>query len=263
MPTNGVARELWMRDVMEQSIDLMKNRIVNILNDKNPSIFLFGSVVLDDFKLGWSDIDIICLVDKTIQDEQANELVDLRQTLKAEHEENPYFRLFEGGMLTLDAFLHNAEDTVVYWGTSGQRITNRYELCPLSKIELIEAGRRLCGNDFRHLIPHPTRAEIVDAIRNHYETVRQHGKSGSGWLLDLARCLYTLRTNKIIAKTKAGEWAICENLCPDISIMRRVLEIRNNPLQLKKNKEVKQWEKTLGLHIQKFADVLEKEMHLV
>ncbi|MCL1845760.1 MAG: DUF4111 domain-containing protein [Defluviitaleaceae bacterium] len=247
---------------MEQSIKLMKDRIVSILSDNNPSVFLFGSVVLGDFKLGWSDIDIICLVDKAIQDKQANELVNLRQTLKAEHEKNPYFRLFEGGMLTLDAFLHNAEDTVVYWGTSGQRITNRYELCPFSKIELIGNGRRLCGNDFRHLVSLPQRAEIVEAIRNHYETIRQHGKSGGGWLLDIARCLYTLRTNKIIAKTKAGEWAIGENLCPDTSVMRRVLEIRNNPLKLKNSKEVKRWEDTLGLHIQNFADVLEKEMYL-
>ena len=66
---------------MEQSIELMKNKIVNILNDKNPSIFLFGSVVL---------------------------------------------QLFECGVVTPNTFFHNTKDTVIYWGTSGQRITNRY-----------------------------------------------------------------------------------------------------------------------------------------
>jgi len=109
---------------MEQSINIMVNRITNILHDNNPSIFLFGSVVLDDFKLGWSDIDFICLTKKTITNEQANELVNLRQTLLAEYPGDKYFRLFEGGMLSLDAFINNVDDTVVYWGTSGQRITN-------------------------------------------------------------------------------------------------------------------------------------------
>jgi len=246
---------------MEQSINLIVSRIASILKDNNPSIFMFGSVVLGDFKLGWSDIDIICLTEKTIPDKQANELVNLRQTLMAEQEGNPYFRLFEGGMLTLHAFLRNTKDTAVYWGTSGQRITDKYSLCPFSKMELLENGRLLYGSDFRHMITAPTRAEIIGAIKSHYETIRQHGKTGSGWLLDIARCLYTLKTNKIIAKTKAGEWAIAANLCPDVSIMKKVLEIRNNPLELKNSEEAKKWEDTLEPYIQSFADVLEKELH--
>ena len=35
--------------------------------------------------------------------------------------DNPYYRSFEGGMLTLDAFLSKKTDRVVYWGTSGDR----------------------------------------------------------------------------------------------------------------------------------------------
>jgi len=247
---------------MEQSIDIMVNRITSILQDNNPSIFLFGSAVRDDFKLGWSDIDIICLTDKPIQNVQANKLVNLRQTLTSEHERNPYFRLFEGGMLTLDAFLNNVDDIVVYWGTSGQQIANTYKLCPFGKTELLENGRLLYGNDIRYLIPYPTRAEIIEAIINHYKTIRQHGKSGGGWLLDIARCLYTLRTNKIIAKTKAGEWALAENICPDISIMNKIVEIRKNPLEFKDNKDINQWLSNLEPHIQKFADILEEELRL-
>ncbi|MCL2285301.1 MAG: DUF4111 domain-containing protein [Firmicutes bacterium] len=245
---------------MEQSINTMVNRITNILNNNNPSIFLFGSIVLDDFKLGWSDIDLICLTDKPIQSQQADELVNLRQTLLSEHEGNPYFRLFEGGLLTLDAFLQNAEDTVIYWGTSGQQITNTYQLCPFSTIELLENGRLLYGDDFRQLISFPTREEVIKAIKSHYDTIRQHGKSGGGWLLDIARCLYTLRTNKIIAKTNAGEWAINENICPDTTIMEKVVQIRKNPLELRCDDKIQRWEKSLGQHIQRFADVLEVEL---
>ena len=245
---------------MEQSIKIMVNRITEILENNNPSIFLFGSVVLDDFKLGWSDIDFICLTEKSITNEQADELVNLRQTLLAEYPGNKYFRLFEGVMLTLQAFLNNDEDTVVYWGTSGQRLTNRGGLCPFGKIELLESGRLLCGNDFRHFISYPTRKEIIEEIKKHYETIRQQGNFGGTWYLDIARCLYTLKTNKLIAKTKAGEWAIDENICPDISVMKKIVEIRKNPIELKNDEEIKRWLKTLGEHIQKFADVLEAEL---
>lgn len=245
---------------MEHSINIMLSKLVNILKDNEPSIFLFGSVVLDDFKLGWSDIDIICLTNKAVQEQQANELVNLRQTLLVQYQGNPYFRLFEGGILTLDAFLNNDKDTVVYWGTSGQRLTDKFELDPFARIELLENGRLLFGNDFRHLILYPTKTDIVDAIQHHYTTIRMHGKSGGGWLLDIARCLYTLKTGKVIAKTKAGEWAIKENLCPDVEVMKRVVEIRKNPLVLINDEETKQWQKTLEPYIQKFADVLEAEL---
>ena len=254
---------------MEQSIEVMVNRITNILKDNDPSIFLFGSVVYDDFKLGWSDIDFICLTQKAINEKQSDELVNLRQTLLAEYPGNKYFRLFESIMMTLEAFLNNADDTVVYWGTSGQRLINNGELSPFGKIELLEKGRLLFGNDFRHLISYPTRTEIIETTKQNYEMISKSGIEypGIGWFLDIARCLYTLKTNKVIPKTKAGEWAIEENICPDASIMKRVLEIRKNPLEYKKSKETKEWseeirewEKTLAPDIQKFIDVLKAEL---
>jgi len=244
---------------MEQSINIMVNKMESILHDNEPSILLFGSVVHDDFRLGWSDIDFICLTAKTLSSEQANELVNLRQTLTESYPGNLYFRLFEGAVMTIEAFNKNADDTVVYWGTSGQRIIKNWELCTFGKMELLESGKLLCGNDFRHLISYPTRHEIIAAIKNHYNTIRQHGKSGGGWFLDIARCLYTLKTNKVITKTKAGEWALQENICPNIAIMKKIIEIRKNPLKFN-NEETKQWQNTLGECIQKFANILEVEL---
>jgi len=243
----------------------MVKRIVNILNDNMPSIFLLGSVVLDDFKLGWSDIDFICLTEKIINNEQANELVNLRQTLLAEEPGNKYYRLFEGVMMTLEAFLNNYEDNVIYWGTSGQRFTNKGGLSPFSKMELLENGSLLYGNDFRYLISYPTRTEIVEAIKETYENISKYGIEypGGSWLLDIARCLYTLKTNKVIAKTKAGEWAVKENICPDVSVMERVIEIRKNPIELKNSEETKEWNKTLGPNIQRLLDVLKIELERI
>jgi len=79
---------------MGKNIEIMVNRITSILQDSEPSIFLFGSIMHDDFQLGWSDIDFICLTAKVISTEQGNELVNLRQILLGEYPGNQYFRLF-------------------------------------------------------------------------------------------------------------------------------------------------------------------------
>lgn len=251
---------------MKQSIEIMKNRIVNILLHNKPSVYLYGSVVLEDFKLGWSDIDILCLTEKTITDEQANKLVNLRKELLDEYIGNLYFRLFEGGFLTLDAFINDIPDTVVYWGTSGQRITSKYNFDPFSMIELKENGYLLYGDDVRNKFSYPTNDDIKKAVINHYNTIRKYAVTtnrslySGGWLLDIARCIFTLRTGKIIAKTKAGKWALENNLVPDVEIMKKVINIREEPNKYKYDDEIMKWTERLGEYIQSFADVLEKEI---
>lgn len=102
---------------LQIAIQRMINKIAEILAPCMPSIYLHGSVVAGDFRLGWSDIDILVLTESKITEEQAKMLVGLRQTMLADEPGNPYYRSFEGGMLTLDAFLSKKPDRVVYWGT--------------------------------------------------------------------------------------------------------------------------------------------------
>ena len=97
---------------MQRAIDKMVRKISSILSDVKPSIYLYGSSVLDDFKLGWSDIDILVLTDSQMSEGQAQLLVGLRQAMLADEPGNLYYRSFEGGMLTLDAFLSGASDRV-------------------------------------------------------------------------------------------------------------------------------------------------------
>lgn len=122
------------------SINGMVREISRILADCGPTIYLYGSSALNDFRLGWSDIDILVLTEKQISESQANLLVNLRRTMLADEPDNLYYRSFEGAMLTRSAFLANADDRVIYWGTSGERITDRYLLDGFGKTELIESS---------------------------------------------------------------------------------------------------------------------------
>lgn len=244
----------------------MKNSIVDILCSNKPSIYLYGSLVLDDFKLGWSDIDILCLTQTPMTDTQTSRLVNLRQELSEEYKGNKYFRSFEGEISLLEAFKTKSQDSVVYWGSSGQRINEISYFDVFGTMELLDYGILLYGEDIRDQIKYPTDDVVKAKIIHHYDAIRKHAqKTGSsilsaGWLLDIARCLYTLRTGKIIAKTKAGEWAIENNLAPDAEILKKAVEIRKQPLKYKEDNSALNWSKTLGEYIQRFADVLEREL---
>ncbi len=250
-----------------QSIHTMAGRIAGILGDNLLSVVLYGSIPLDDFRPGWSDIDLVVFTRGSIAPEQAAELLTLRQTLAAEHPENPFFRCFEGGMLPLESFLSGQEDTVVYWGTSGQRLDTRYHCDCFSMLEICRHSRLLLGEDVRPMLPLPSRDELIAGAAAHLCTIRLHAQQTGpslyafGWLLDIARCLYTLRTGGIIGKTPAAHWALEKNLCPVPEALQAAISARHNPAATRQTPGMMAMAAGLGPDIQRFADVLEKELH--
>ena len=155
----------------EPSLRAMTGRIAGILSDCGPTIYLYGSVPLCDFRPGWSDIDILVLTEKPIKEAQAGQLLNLRQAMLAEEPGNPYYRSFEGGMLSLDGFLNHTPDTVVYWGTSGQRLTDRYVFDVFCMAELLKYGVLLWGNDVRGRFRMPD----MDELRVYRPTMKPFG----------------------------------------------------------------------------------------
>lgn len=121
--------------------------------------------------------------------------------------------------------------------------------------ELLDSGILIHGEDLRSKMIYPTYAQMRDDVIRHVRAAREHGVV-VGWLLDIARGIYTLRTGKIISKTAAGEWALIEGLCPDADALRKTVEIRKQPLcYAKEEKNVD------NAVIQRFADVLEVELN--
>ena len=250
----------------QKAIQVMVSAISRELAENQPSVYLYGSAVLDDFRLGWSDIDILVLTQKPISQTQAQELVALRQKLLAQNPDNPYYRSFEGGMLTLSAFCSGERDCVVYWGTSGQRITDTYSFDSFCMTELLQSGQLLYGTEIRDRLVLPGYGVLYVDVKKHYEGIRQYAQTTDrslysfGWLLDIARCTYTLRTGSIIAKTEAGQWALDNDLCPVPDALEIALKVRKNPREYLKTSKIFDYAETLGPAVQRFADVLETEL---
>lgn len=249
----------------EASIAEMAASIGEILGSCGPSLYLYGSAVLEDFRPGWSDIDLLCLTRRPLSGVQAERLLMLRQDKCARRPDNPYYRIFEGAMLPLEAFLTGKSSLTVYWGTGGQRLMEGYALDCFSRKELLEKGRLLLGEEVRNGIAAPSYSELCQGVKRHLEDIRRYARVTSrslyayGWLLDIARGLYTLRTGAVIAKTAAGEWALKEGLCPVPHALARAVEVRRNALAAGTDGEVLDYAESLGPAVQRFADVLEQQ----
>lgn len=48
---------MWM---LEEAIDQMTGRVAEILRDAAPGVYLHGSAALGDFRMGWSDTELLC-----------------------------------------------------------------------------------------------------------------------------------------------------------------------------------------------------------
>ena len=250
---------------MLDAVNRMVNEIVRIMEGNVRGIWLYGSVVLDDFHLGWSDIDCIALTGGAISQSQAESLLTLRQDMLKKEPDNPYYRLFEGIIANAEAYRSRAFSRLVYWGTSGQRITDRFAPDVFSEFELAKYGKTVYGGA-PWILPAPGREALREAVRAHDRAIRQYAAQtdetlyACGWLLDIARCVYTLRYGDVIAKTRAGIWALEKKIFPDEEPLKKALEIRQDPLACKDRQDVKQWLKGLGPIVQRYADVLEREL---
>ena len=253
---------------MNNAIDAMVNKIVRITDGDVYGVWLYGSVVMDDFRPGWSDIDFVALTGRPVSESQAEQLLTLRQEMLEKEPGNPYYRSFEGVIAALDEYRSRSFTRLVYWETSGQRITDRYTPDTFSAFELARYGRPVYGGH-PWILPAPAREEIVNAVREHYECIRKYAVQTNeslyscGWLLDIARCIYTLRTGDVIAKTQAGLRALEEHLFPDEEPLRKTLEIQQNPRAFMGTEELNRWLKSLGPVVQQYADVLEQELQRV
>ena len=69
-----------------------------------------------------------------------------------------------------------------------------------------------------------------------------------------------MRYNDIIAKTRAGLWALEEHIFPDETPLKKTIEIRQQPTYYKASAETKRWLKSLGPVVQRYADVQEHEL---
>lgn len=248
------------------AINTMAVSIQRILADREPSIYLYGSVTTEDYHHGWSDIDLLVLTGEPITPAQVDALVDLRQTLASRDPDTPYYPLFEGGMLDLGSFITGDETRVVYWGTTGQRIKAQHDFTAFDRASLLQSGQLLLGRDVRRHLEMPDYEDIRAAVAAHLASIRTHGAGSRsiyayGWLLDIARGMHALLTGRLTTKTAAAQWALDERLCPCPAELSMALTVRRQP-ELIRDASVLDYAEGLTDAIQSYAMLLEQALEI-
>ena len=198
------------------------------------TVYLTGSAAMNDYREGWSDLDLLILSGTALTQDAADVLLNLRQTLSESEPGNSYYRRIEGGVVFAEVFLNCGSGRTVYWGTSDQRITAGYTADVFS-LAAMDQWRLLHGEDLRNRMKKPSSEMLCNAVKKHAQTIREHGCTTKnpmyrcGWMLDTARCLYTLKTGRVTAKTNAGEIALRLGWCPDPAALHDALAVRYNP----------------------------------
>ena len=246
---------------MEKTLTCITAAIADILADNEPSIYLYGSCTQDDFRPGWSDIDLLALTPEPLRRPQAERLLTLRQELGSQA---LHVRTCEGAILPLATLTGGGPGEAVYWGTSGQRLTDAYQPDCFCLWQLHHSGRLLHGPEVRPLLPKPSPEALRQGVARHLRTILDHGHGGRslyafGWLLDTARCLHTLTHGGVISKTAAGEWALQAGLCPEPEVLRLALAVRRNPALMQEESVLRRAE-GLTPPIQSFAGVLRERL---
>ena len=221
---------------------------------------LYGSAAMDDFQDGFSDIDILVLTEDEVSKKQADTLLYLRQKLVDKYNE-PFFRLLEGVIVNKDAFFNEKDSNAVYWGTGGERITDKPSFMPFDIICLKEYGQILYGSDFKYLLNDFSPDTIRKQIIHTYNTVKQHGvitesKKSAGWFSYIARSLFTLETGKITSKSAALCWAAENNHYTD-ALLRLIISIRQGADYTASMKNSGETIASLDQHLKSFNKVLE------
>lgn len=127
----------------------------------------------------------------------------------------------------------------------------------------------LYGQDIRDQIKAPEYSDFYKDVKRHYEGIRRYAQITNrsfysfGWLLDIARGIYTLRKGIVTSKTGAAQWALDNDLCPVPNELETALKVRKNPMAYCKDTKIFDYAETLGPKIQCFADVLEKELKTI
>lgn len=227
------------------------------------SVYLYGSAATGDFSMGWSDIDFLVLTPQPMTLAQAEKLLHLRDVLREQTPDDPYLPLLEGGMLSLEAFLSGEITTCVHWSGAGEEtLRPAHAFSAFSRWDLLHNGILLAGEDLRSQIPEPTWLDLRADVANCLPIVLRMGKTmgrqfAFGWLLNIARGLYTVTEGGVISKTQAAQWALENGLCPDEDKLELALEIYQNPLAYRDKATVLSAAASLGPAIMRFAQVLQ------
>jgi len=193
------------------------DNIKEIIPNKLMGIYIFGSVILDDFQKGISDIDFLVVTKKSINKKE-------QQALKKMHtmliKESLYAKQLEGEYAEQKAIsVSGIKGKVTRCNYDKVILNTKSETTPCILFYIQKAGINLYGPPAKEIIPVLSKSEVQKAMfdyinkkipkaANQAKIKQEDPKLISSDLLNMCRGLYAIKENKPISKTKVGKWAL-------------------------------------------------------
>lgn len=212
--------------------------IVRTLGENHVSTILHGGIVLDEFTLHFSDIDLIVII-KEVSQKEVNLLVGLWNEWREEHPfgEKLWVNLFGVELLT------NKMGMAWTISKKGVRTVQGMPIDGMELHTLLNHGKTIKGKRLIHRFPQLPKNYQVDELGTFHQILEAysmttplqphyHGGQPTdddiGIILTFPRFLYNLKTGKILTKCKAAKW-YAERYKPFREELLTIAKFRLNP----------------------------------
>jgi predicted nucleotidyltransferase len=199
---------------IEALLDRLIDEIGRSLNGSLVGLYVYGSLVTGDFEKESSDIDLLAVVSSNIEGETFERLDRMHTRFVEDHPE--WEDRIEVAYLSVPAlwkFKTETNSMAVISPGEPFHMKNTGRDWLMNWYTVREMGVALYGPPPHTLIPEISRAELVEAAREHakcwQEWVHEMRTPGSQAyaVLTMCRALYTHRHGEQVSKKKAALWA--------------------------------------------------------
>lgn len=191
-----------------QTLELFTRQLQGLLGSRLVSVILHGSILFDDLAPGYSDIDVIVIVEDALTEDESAHLDELRVT---SGECAPFGCILEGEFIPKVLCDPQQAGQVYCWGTHRTYSYTGRRRQDFSWQLLLERGIVIFGEDLRAAMPAVPTTVLLDDIRATCAAMREFGSRPSPkaieWLFLAARALVWLHERRICSKSEAADWA--------------------------------------------------------
>ena len=222
------------------------DEIIKISNRQLLAVYLTGSVSLNDYYAGKSDIDFLILCKEIPDTKFRRQLENVHSLIKQKFKKSNLSGIYLA-FENLNIPHSHTFKTLSYH--EGQMRETNFDAAPITLFELKTTAITLFGIPAQEL---PVTTQINDVNKYLFENINSYWKNWIGksfllsrrkWLLvifprltewvvlGVARQLYTLRTGKITSKTGAGYYCLLHLPAEHHAILEQAIAIRKNTVK--------------------------------
>lgn len=193
----------------------MADDLPPILHGNLVGIYLWGSLTYDAFDPACSDVDLVAVTERDLDDREFSDVDDW-----FERNGNPWVRRIDMRFVIDHEFLLKTSRCCGFYHYTGKLTRHGSDGNPFIWINVAQSGITLWGKDAKRIAPHVSDQCLNDALVLELNYLKEDLASNAGnrsfkafihnsyAVLTACRILYSAHHNKLVSKDQASAWAM-------------------------------------------------------